>query len=1290
MNIMDFSKGLDLPKAVLDSLTKERTNEELEVYAKTLPQLLYPDTYKLAGRLYIYLNIKTSPKTMKEYSNILGVILQPYMKKFINDNHESLDKLLKDTYESNFDYDIMSASACVNYLLRLSPEEESIETPCHMYLRQAIQFYHEDGIESVEKCYREFIDKKYIHASPTMFNAGTRKNQMSSCFLLTIGDNLESLLYTGVGDVGMISKSQGGIGLSLNAVRHSSIGNTGNSSGVLPFAKIYDAAIACVDQGGKRNGAMTITLIDWHIDFLEFIQCRDNYTQNGIRLKQANICAYLSSEFMRRVRNNEKWTLFCPSRAVMDIDGKEVKLLGQHSHNFDKYYPIFEQEAIRRDKEYKELDYYVQSLEKSVNSGLASEDQILEYHNMVMKRTKLRKKLIVHKVVDAVDVYDKLCDMHIKSSMPYIVYRDTVNYKNNMKNLGTVEGLNLCVAPETLVLTDEGHKRIIELENKLVNVWNGKEFSKVTVKQTNSNQELVKVKFSDGSELDCTPYHKFYIQTKYPSGKLKSDILKSANVKVVEAKDLTPDMKLVKCSYPIIDKGEDMKNAYTSGFFTGDGTYMKYPNEEKNCSYKSQEGKAYCKRHICYEQDDDEETEFCQGVCYTDKPLVSLYGEKIALMDKLAYRTIGSLQNNKLNLTLDVNISDKFFVPLNNSLKSKLEWFAGYADSDGCIVLNGPNQSLQVSSIDEDFLKNVKFMLQTCGCNPRISLCTEAGNKELPDENGGRKEYNCKTLYRMCLSSFDLQTLLNNGFNTHRLKINKEHVQRSACQYNNPVEVIKTGRVSDTYCFTEPKRNAGIFNGVFTSQCLEITEPSTPDAIASCNLAHINLKRFVLQEYKDGKDIKDCYNFTELGNACRSLVRNLNKVIDFNRYPLDRFDKEGNVTERGKISLPNLANRPLGIGVSGLAEVFANLDIYYDSDEAYTVNKMIFACMYYNCLYESLIISKDNESKTGWKEPGFYKSFQDDSFESFQNGKWSSHVGCPLNNGFFQFDMWKQEADYLRSIGGLDEKIYNSEDDIPIEPSEWGQEGSWDKLRRGILRYGVYNSMFLAPMPTASSAQMLNNAETTEAHQTLLYSRKLAHGNYTAFSEPFIKDMVKYGLWSQEIIDFIMLCNGTIKDIDKFFEEYSSVYEWHETGKYRDVQYMIDNELTEEFRELVKGLQQKHRGMYEISQKVCMKMARQRGIYVDQSQSLNIYLPEPNMRQVKAIHDYSERLRLKTGMYYLRANPSSQTDRFTTSIDIQQFHTKLYGEKKEELPAPAPKIKKPKVVCTDEICYMCQ
>ena len=906
-DLLNFTKNLNLPQDILDSLQKERTNEELKVYAQTLPQLIYPDTYKLAGKLFIYLNIKSSPRTMMNYVNILKNILNTDFKVFVNKNHERLDELLEDTYEKNFDYDMMSASSCVNYLLRLSPEEESVETPCQLYLRQAIQFYHDEGIAAVEKCYREFIDKQYVHASPTMFNAGTKKNQMSSCFLLTIGDNLESLLYTGVGDVGMISKAQGGIGLSLSSVRHSSIANTGTSSGVLPFAKIYDAAIACVDQGGKRNGAMTITLIDWHIDFYEFIQCRDNFTQNGIRLKQANICAYLSSEFMRRVRENKQWTLFCPSRAVMEINGEKIKLLEKHSHNFDKYYKMFEEEAERRQLGYDELCEKILSLERVLNGGNSTEEQMDEYHNCIQKRTSSRKKLIVHKKINAVDIYEKLCDMHIKSSMPYIVYRDTVNYKNNMKNIGSVEGLNLC---------------------------------------------------------------------------------------------------------------------------------------------------------------------------------------------------------------------------------------------------------------------------------------------------------------------------------------------------------------------------------------LEITEPSTPDSIASCNLAHINLKRFVKKQLSSDGKLSECYDFDGLSNASRSLVRNLNKVIDFNRYPLDTYDSDGKCITRNKISRPNLANRPLGIGVSGLAEVFANLNIYYDSPEAVRLNKMIFACMYFNCLAESCNISYRNKLSSPKNSPGNYDSFKKGNFNAFVDGVWKNYSGSPLSQGMFQFDMWKQEADYLSSIGSLDKNTYNVDDDKPCSPEEWGQSSSWEELRDLILERGVYNSMFLAPMPTASSAQMLNNAETTEAHQTLIYSRKLAHGNYTAFSEPFIQDMVKYNIWNQPTIDFIMMCNGSIKDIDRFILAHPHVY--------NETMFNEDKTLfTDEFKFILDHLKMKHRGMYEISQKVCLKMARQRGIYIDQSQSLNIYLPEPNMRQLKAVHDYSERLRLKTGMYYLRANPASQTDRFTVDIEVQKFHAELYGEQQTVIQKEPEKSKR-KVICTEEVCVMCQ
>ena len=1274
MNFSNLVQNLTLPESVLSSISKERTNEELRVYAQTLPQLLYPDTYILAGRLLMNLNIKSCPNSIEDYVDILKDILHKDIAQFMLRFKTELDELLESTYERNFEYDIMSTSACLNYLLKLDPENPPVETPCHLYLRQAVQFYHKDSIKAVKKCYYEFLDKQYVHATPTMMNGGTRKNQMSSCFLLTIGDDLESLLYTGVGDVGMISKAQGGIGLSLSSVRHSSIANTGASSGVMPFGHIYDATIKCVDQGGKRNGAMTITLIDWHIDFLDFIQARDNTTHNGIRFKQANICAYISSEFMRRVRENKKWTLFCPSRAVIEVDGKEVRLTGLHSGQFDDHYHLFEEEAERREQEYEKFCKKLKEMESFINSGESGKETMKLYQKRLLEKNTLKKKLIVRKTVNAIDVYEKLCDMHIKSSMPYIVYRDTVNYKNNMKNIGTVEGLNLCVAPETLVLTDRGHKEIKSIENQSVNVWNGKEFSEVIIKQTGENQELIKVVLSDGSRLECTPYHKFYIQTKYPSSKLKSDIITSSNVEKIEAKNLESGMKLVKCSFPIIDYGDDLENAYTNGFFSGDGTYLKRKESHKACGYMSQKNKKYCKRHSCYELEDDAPSETCEAICYTDKPSVTLYHEKIKLLEHLSYRSIGEIVDNKLNVQLNVNIKEKFYVPTDKSLKSKLEWFSGYIDADGCVVENEENQSVQVSSINEQFLINVKYMLQTCGCNPKISVASEERKTMLPDGNGGQKEYQCQKLYRLLITSFDLQTLLNNGLKTYRLDITKRDIQRSAGHFVTVKEVINTGRVSDTYCFTEHKRNAGIFNGVFTSQCLEITEPSTPDSIASCNLAHVNLKRFVKGHYIAGTHIKDSYDFQGLGEATRSLVRNLNKVIDYNRYPLDQYDNDGRVIQHGKISKPNFENRPLGIGVSGLAEVFANLNIYYDSDEAYEVNKMIFACMYYNGLLESNIISKEEHISSFQKDKQNnvgYKNFRYGSFKAFVDNQWKEFRGSPLSNGMFQFDMWKQEADYLSSLGNLNEKIYNREDDIPIEPNEWGQAGSWDILRRSILSTGVYNSMILAPMPTASSAQLLRNAETTEAHQTLVYSRKVAHGNYTAFSEPFIEDMRKYNLWNQKTVDFIMLENGSIKNFKKLMLEFQSDF---------PSEYYNDKQLTEEFNLTMDHLIKKHRGMYEISQKVCLKMARQRGIYIDQSQSLNIYLAEPDMRKLKAIHDYSESLRLKTGMYYLRANPSSQTDRFTVNIDMQEFHNNIKNTNK---------VKK-QVVCTEDVCTMCQ
>ena len=153
-----FIEGLCLPENVRESLDKPRTNEEMKNYAISLPQLLYPDTYILSGRLLIYLNIKSCPKKVKDYVDILQKILREEIKDFFLTHQNELDKLLEETYYYNFkDHNIMSASSCVNYLLRLTHDECSMETPCQMFMRLAIQFYHDEGLEKVTYCYHQMI-----------------------------------------------------------------------------------------------------------------------------------------------------------------------------------------------------------------------------------------------------------------------------------------------------------------------------------------------------------------------------------------------------------------------------------------------------------------------------------------------------------------------------------------------------------------------------------------------------------------------------------------------------------------------------------------------------------------------------------------------------------------------------------------------------------------------------------------------------------------------------------------------------------------------------------------------------------------------------------------------------------------------------------------------------------------------------------------------------------------------------------------------------------------------------
>jgi len=944
--------------------------------------------------------------------------------------------------------------------------------------------------------------------------------------------------------------------------------------------------------GGRRNGSFAIYLETWHADIEDFLDMRKNHGDEELRARDLFYALWVSDLFMERVKENGKWSLFCPHECpgLADVYGDEFKEL------YMKY----------------------------------------------------EGQTTTARVVNARELWFKILDAQMETGTPYLLYKDAANIKSNQKNIGTIKSSNLCVAPETKILTVHGYFEIQELHNETVNVWNGKEFSETTIHKTGENQELIDIHTSDGCTLTCTKYHKFYIQTKYQSSKKKKttestnhekkDIINTKNVKLVEAQHLKEGDKIIKCEFPIIDNDKEMKHAYTHGFFCGDGTYNQSECNEKQhkCNYKSHVGHSFCKRHLDTETNENyeiqtQETNYtCNAISYTKRPCVSLYGEKKDLLQHLEYRSYGQVdeKNDKLNVQLPLDLEDKFFVPENYSLKSKLEWFAGYCDADGCIAHNGENQQLQASSIDRDFLLKVKFMLQTCGINPKISKMRDECEKLLPDTNRQLKLYKCKPVYRLLITSNELQKLVEIGFKPNRLKIVFHQPNRDATQFVKISGVVNNGRIDDTYCFNESKRHCGIFNGIITSQCTEILEYSDDKETAVCNLASVALPAFVNQDTKE-------FNYEELHRVTKVVTGNLNRIIDINFYP----------TEKTKRS--NMLHRPIGIGVQGLADVFIMMDILFHSEAAKEVNKMIFETIYHAALEKSneVAISRKELVKhirSKLSQEDIEKIRQTLKLEqsiidypdlssllgqlvynnaSNQNvvvaeilnikedelcGSYSSFEGSPASNGQLQFDLWGVDPATTR---------YN-----------------WCELRASIQKHGLRNSLLLAPMPTASTSQILGYNECFEPLTSNLYTRRTLAGEFVVANKYLMKDLISLGLWNEKIKNNIIANKGSIQQLTV---------------------------LPEHIRE-------KYKIVWEMPMKHLIDMAADRGAFICQSQSLNLWLEDPNYNTLTSMHFYSWKKGLKTGIYYLRRKAKHQAQQFTLEPDKKEHGTE-----------------------NDEICEMC-
>jgi len=314
----------------------------------------------------------------------------------------------------------------------------------------------------------------------------------------------------------------------------------------------------------------------------------------------------------------------------------------------------------------------------------------------------------------------------------------------------------------------------------------------------------------------------------------------------------------------------------------------------------------------------------------------------------------------------------------------------------------------------------------------------------------------------------------------------------------------------------------------------------------------------------EGTDGKKFFDHKKLFKVTKKITRNLDTVIDQNFYPVPEAENS------------NMRHRPVGIGIQGLADAFILLRLPFTSEEAKILNQEIFETIYFASLTASMELAKE-------KEP------------------YSTYKGSPISQGEFQFNMWNI-----------------SEDDLS---GRW----EWKKLRESIMKNGVRNSLLVAPMPTASTSQILGNNEAFEPYTSNIYTRRVLSGEFIVVNKHLLEDLVNLGLWDNDMKEDIMRANGSVQHIEA---------------------------IPQELKELYKTV-------WEMSMKDIIDMARHRGYFIDQSQSLNLFMKDPDYAKLTSMHFYGWKSGLKTGMYYLRTKSAVNAIQFTVS------------KKTDELPAGA-------------------
>ena len=1007
----------------------------------------------LAARTLVSnLQKNTSDSVVDTYESMAG-LLGPGFMEVVRGHGQELQAMVR--YERDYDFDFFGFKTMEKmYLTRV--EGVVVERPQHMWLRVAVALWGDtvEGVQMqrVRETYEFLSTRRFTHASPTLFNAGLKRQQLASCFLGGVEDDSIDGIFDALTKCARISKYGGGIGLHVSGVRSKGShirGTNGESDGLVPMLRVANAVASYVNQGGRRKGSIAVYIEPHHPDILDVLALKRNGGDEHLRARDLFYAVWVSDLFMRRVEASGTWSLFDPATCP----GLERAWGAEYEALYERY----------------EVE------------GLAT------------------------RTLPAQDLWFEILRSQIETGTPYILYKDAANAKSNQQNLGTIRCSNLCVSGDTRILTATGYHPIAGLVGRRVEVWNGERFSETIVAQTGVAQKLVTVALDNGTELRCTPYHKFYVET----GSRPSETSRAVTI---QASELQTGDRLIKYDLPTLVSGKsdrDPREAYTRGFFSAAG--------------------------------------YVDVVAKTAKISVSDADKKAALDLRAGY-TSKTDCHYRATYTLGAAAGvEKFEVPINSSPADKLRWLEGYVDGDGSVIHDDGIENLQAASVSKEFLHDIQLMLQTLGVSSTVALAREAGRADM---DGGSKMYDTKTLWRISIGSRGLRALAGMGFAPSRVRVTTDggrEAHHDTYRYTRVIGVTDHGEIGDTFCFNEPLRHAGVFEGVLTGQCSEIIEFTSADEVAVCNLGSLSLPAFLAD---DGAT----FDFQALMAATRVLARNLDRVIDITYYPIPEAETS------------NMRHRPVGVGVQGLQDVFFALKMPFESPEAAELNRRIFEAVYFAAIDTSCELAREHGV-------GAYSTFE----------------GSPASQGRLQFDLWG------------------------VTPSD--PQHDWGRLKADIAAHGLRNSLSVAPMPTASTANIFGNVESTEPVTSNIYSRRTLAGEFAVVNKHLVRDLAARGLWSRSMKDAILARDGSVQGIASIPEDVQRLY----------------------------------KTAWELSMKAVIDMAADRGAYVCQSQSLNLFVAEPTFKKLSSMHFYAWKKGLKTGCYYLRTKPAARAVQVTVA-----------------------------------------